>query len=289
MTCRCASTASRAAASCRLQPRGIGGPRALPVKRVCDLSRKASYNRFVAGVDARGGSLLLSAAQDALPRASHSPRTMSAYSDAGVILTDLADAADAIGRRFPLSLAAKGSSDDRRARFDQRPGRYQVLRFGPMRSIVALDRGSAADGAFFAPVALRKDNAVLNLRHCSAGRKDNAWASSPRNHCGTGAGESARAQAPWMVSRHPNRRLTLLPRSNAHGRAPKFESRAGGRKLRGWCCGTPSRAIPFSAASLERSRRIGRTIWRADPAAALETALANSLKRAWPRTRRNRR
>ncbi|MDB5718784.1 MAG: linked oxidase protein [Sphingomonas bacterium] len=89
--------------------------------------------------------------------------------EAGVILSDLHDAAAAVGRRFPLSLAAKGSATIG-GLVSTNAGGTQVLRFGPMRSLVlgieaVLPDGSRLNGLS----ALRKDNRGYDLRQLLAG------------------------------------------------------------------------------------------------------------------------
>jgi FAD/FMN-containing dehydrogenase len=78
--------------------------------------------------------------------------------EAGVILSTLHDAATAQGRRFPLSLGAKGSATIG-GLVSTNAGGTQVLRFGAMRSLVlgveaVLPDGSIHDGL----AALKKDN-----------------------------------------------------------------------------------------------------------------------------------
>lgn len=78
--------------------------------------------------------------------------------EAGVILSRVHEAADEIGRRFPLSLSAKGSATVG-GLVSTNAGGTQVLRFGPMRSLVlgleaVMPDGSVHDGLS----ALRKDN-----------------------------------------------------------------------------------------------------------------------------------
>jgi FAD/FMN-containing dehydrogenase len=73
-----------------------------------------------------------------------------AVAEAGVILADLHDAALAIGRRFPLTLGARGSATIG-GLVSTNAGGTQVLRFGTMRSLVAgveavLPDGSLHDG-----------------------------------------------------------------------------------------------------------------------------------------------
>ena len=86
-----------------------------------------------------------------------------AVAEAGVILSTLHDAALAVGRRFPLTLGAKGSATIG-GLVSTNAGGTQVLRFGTMRSLVAgveavLPDGSIHDGL----AALKKDNRGYDL------------------------------------------------------------------------------------------------------------------------------
>lgn len=83
--------------------------------------------------------------------------------EAGVILSDLHGAALAAGRRFPLSLGAKGSATIG-GLVSTNAGGTQVLRFGTMRGLVAgveavLPDGQIHDGL----AALKKDNRGYDL------------------------------------------------------------------------------------------------------------------------------
>lgn len=89
--------------------------------------------------------------------------------EAGVILSDLHDAALAQGRRFPLTLGAKGSATIG-GLVSTNAGGTQVLRFGTMRALVlgveaVLPDGSVHDG--LAP--LKKDNRGYDLNQLLVG------------------------------------------------------------------------------------------------------------------------
>ncbi len=89
--------------------------------------------------------------------------------EAGVILSDLHDAAAAIGRRFPLSLGAKGSATIG-GLVSTNAGGTQVLRFGPMRALVLGIEAILPDGSLFDGLAtLRKDNRGYDLRQLLTG------------------------------------------------------------------------------------------------------------------------
>ena len=86
-----------------------------------------------------------------------------AVAEAGVILADLHEQAAAVGRRFPLTLGARGSCTIG-GLVSTNAGGTQVLRFGTMRSLVAgleavLPDGSVHDGLS----GLKKDNRGYNL------------------------------------------------------------------------------------------------------------------------------
>lgn len=92
-----------------------------------------------------------------------------AVAEAGVILANLHDAAEAKGVRFPLTLGARGSATIG-GLVSTNAGGTQVLRFGTMRSLVAgveavLPDGSRHDGL----AALKKDNRGYDLDHLLVG------------------------------------------------------------------------------------------------------------------------
>jgi FAD/FMN-containing dehydrogenase len=89
--------------------------------------------------------------------------------EAGVILSDLHDVAAAAGRRFPLSLAAKGSATVG-GLVSTNAGGTQVLRFGPMRSLVLGLEAVLPDGSLIEGLsALRKDNRGYDLKQLLIG------------------------------------------------------------------------------------------------------------------------
>jgi FAD/FMN-containing dehydrogenase len=118
--------------------------------------------------DAAGGALLLSL------RRMRAIRRMEreagfAVCEAGVILAELHDAAAAVGRRFPLSLAAKGSATIG-GLVSTNAGGTQVLRFGAMRHLVLGLEAVLPDGSLIdSLVPLRKDNRGYNLTHLLVG------------------------------------------------------------------------------------------------------------------------
>ncbi len=117
---------------------------------------------------AEGDSLLLSL------RRMNSVRSVSAVdniavAEAGVVLSDLHEAAAAAGRRFPLSLGAKGSATIG-GLVSTNAGGTQVLRFGPMRSLVVGLEAVLPDGSLLEGLsALRKDNRGYDLKQLLIG------------------------------------------------------------------------------------------------------------------------
>jgi FAD/FMN-containing dehydrogenase len=86
-----------------------------------------------------------------------------AVAESGVILSDLHEQAAAIGRRFPLTLGAKGSCTIGGLAATNAGG-TQVLRFGTMRALVAGVEAVLADGSIHNGLsALKKDNRGYNL------------------------------------------------------------------------------------------------------------------------------
>ena len=86
-----------------------------------------------------------------------------AIAEAGVILADLHDQAAAVGRRFPLTLGARGSCTIG-GLVSTNAGGTQVLRFGTMRSLVAGLEAVLPDGSVHSGLSgLKKDNRGYNL------------------------------------------------------------------------------------------------------------------------------
>ncbi|USU13546.1 FAD-binding oxidoreductase [Sphingomonadaceae bacterium OTU29THOMA1] len=92
-----------------------------------------------------------------------------AVAEAGVILSDLHDAASAVERRFPLTLGAKGSATIG-GLVSTNAGGTQVLRFGSMRGLVAGIEVVLADGSIHDGLAaLKKDNRGYDLTQLLVG------------------------------------------------------------------------------------------------------------------------
>jgi len=159
-----------------------------------------------------GNALLLSLRRMNAIR-SLSPEDNVAVAEAGVILSDLHEAALGIGRRFPLSLGAKGSARIG-GLISTNAGGTQVLRFGNMRNLVVgieavLPSGERFDGLS----ALRKDNRGYDLRQLLIGAEGTlgvVTAASLRLVPAVGA----RAVA-WVGLATPHQALTLLRRLEA--------------------------------------------------------------------------
>jgi FAD/FMN-containing dehydrogenase len=118
--------------------------------------------------DESGGSLLLSLRRMGRIRSVSADDNVATV-EAGVILADLHEAAAAAGRRFPLSLGAKGSATVG-GLVSTNAGGTQVLRFGPMRSLVLGLEAVLPDGSLFEGLsALRKDNRGYDLKQLLIG------------------------------------------------------------------------------------------------------------------------
>ena len=102
-----------------------------------------------------GSALIVSLRRMNAVRAIHATH---AIAEAGVILEHLHAAADAIGRRFPLTLGARGSATIG-GLVSTNAGGTQVLRFGPMRTLVEGIEAVLPDGTIHRGLAgLKKDN-----------------------------------------------------------------------------------------------------------------------------------
>ncbi|MBO9581725.1 MAG: FAD-binding oxidoreductase [Sphingobium sp.] len=92
-----------------------------------------------------------------------------AVCEAGVILSTLHDAAAAAGRRFPLSLGAKGSATVG-GLVSTNAGGTQVLRHGTMRALVEGIEAVLPDGTIHDGIAaLKKDNRGYDLKQLLIG------------------------------------------------------------------------------------------------------------------------
>ncbi|MFZ2997137.1 FAD-binding oxidoreductase [Sphingobium sp.] len=92
-----------------------------------------------------------------------------AVCEAGVILSNLHDAATAAGRRFPLSLGAKGSATIG-GLVSTNAGGTQVLRHGTMRALVEGVEAVLPDGSIFEGLdALKKDNRGYDIKQLLIG------------------------------------------------------------------------------------------------------------------------
>ena len=96
-------------------------------------------------------------------------RGLSLIAEAGVVLADLQVAAEAAGCRFPLSLGAKGSATVG-GLVSTNAGGVQVLRHGPMRSLVLGMEAVLPDGTLLNQLsALRKDNTGYDVKQLLIG------------------------------------------------------------------------------------------------------------------------
>lgn len=156
-----------------LQPRNTGDVAAivqLAAAHRVPLVPQGGNTSMVGGAtpDADGAAVILSLRRmNAIRRVD--PDAGLAIAEAGVILSALHDAALAQGRRFPLTLGAKGSATIG-GLVSTNAGGTQVLRFGTMRALVlgveaVLPDGSVHDG--LAP--LKKDNRGYDLNQLLIG------------------------------------------------------------------------------------------------------------------------
>jgi FAD/FMN-containing dehydrogenase len=115
-----------------------------------------------------GNSLILSMRRMNRIR-SISPASNSATCEAGMILAHLHEAAAAVGRRFPLTLGAKGTATIG-GLVSTNTGGTQVLRFGTMRGLVQGIEAVLPDGSLFQGLTpLKKDNRGYDLRQLLIG------------------------------------------------------------------------------------------------------------------------
>ena len=97
------------------------------------------------------------------------PAARLAIAEAGVILSDLHEAAIAAGRRFPLDLGSRGSATIG-GLVSTNAGGTQVLRWGNMRGLVAGVEAVLPDGSLYEGLtALKKDNRGYDLNQLLIG------------------------------------------------------------------------------------------------------------------------
>jgi FAD/FMN-containing dehydrogenase len=128
--------------------------------------------------------------------------------EAGVILGRVHDAAQEIGRRFPLSLGAKGSATVG-GLVSTNAGGTQVLRFGPMRSQVLGLEVVLPDGSLWEGLStLRKDNRGYDLAQLLIGAEGTLGVVTAASlRLVPAAGSTAVA---WVGVASPAKALTLL-------------------------------------------------------------------------------
>ena len=167
-----------------------------------------------------------------------------------MILAELHEAALAAGRRFPLTLGAKGSATIG-GLVSTNAGGTQVLRFGPMRALVLGIEAVLPDGSLFEGLApLKKDNRGYDLSQLLIGAEGTLGIVTAAS-LQAGARRSASARSPGSGSTRPRRRMELLRHLEAtHGRGDR-ELRAGAEER----ARSGARACPRHA----RAARPGRT------------------------------
>jgi FAD/FMN-containing dehydrogenase len=130
--------------------------------------------------------------------------------EAGVVLADLHAAVEAAGRRFPLSLAAKGNATVG-GLISTNAGGTQVLRFGPMRALVLGLEAVLPDGSMLHGLApLRKDTRGYDLKQLLIGGEGTlGLVTAATLRLVPAVGERAVA---WVGLTDPGKALTLLRR-----------------------------------------------------------------------------
>ena len=136
-----------------------------------------------------------------------------AVAEAGVILADLDDAAQAVGQRFPLTLGARGSATIG-GLVSTNAGGTQVLRFGTMRGLVAGVEAVLLDGTVHDGLsALKKDNRGYDIDQLLVG-SEGTLAIITAATLRLVPAVAARAVA-WVGLRGPDVALRLLRRLQA--------------------------------------------------------------------------
>src|SRR3546814_1794894 len=137
---------------------------------VCSSDLQGGNTSMVGGATppADGSALILSLRRMNRIR-SISPENNLAICEAGVILANLHEAAQAVDRRFPLSLGAKGSATIG-GLVSTNAGGTQVLRHGTMRALVEGIEAVLPDGSVHHGLdALKKDNRGYDIKQLLIG------------------------------------------------------------------------------------------------------------------------
>ncbi|GGP00429.1 FAD/FMN-containing dehydrogenase [Stakelama pacifica] len=136
-----------------------------------------------------------------------------AVAEAGVILQNLHEAAEAQGRRFPLTLGARGSATIG-GLVSTNAGGTQVLRHGTMRALVAGVEAVLPDGAIHDGLApLKKDNRGYDLNQLLIGAEGTLGIITAATLRLVPA--IARRAVAWVGLDHPRTALNLLRRIEA--------------------------------------------------------------------------
>jgi FAD/FMN-containing dehydrogenase len=150
------------------------------------------------------------------------PEQGIAVAEAGVILQTLHEAATSVGRRFPLTLGARGSATIG-GLVSTNAGGTQVLRWGTMKALVAGVEAVLADGSVHDGLAaLKKDNRGPDLNALFIGSEGTLGVVTAAALRIVPA-VAARAVA-WVGLDHPEQALALLRRLEAAGAAAAIES-----------------------------------------------------------------
>lgn len=138
------------------------------------------------------------------------PEANQAVCEAGVILSTLHEAAEKAGRRFPLSLGAKGSATIG-GLISTNAGGTQVLRHGTMRGLVEGLEAVLPDGSVYDGLApLKKDNRGYDLRHLLIGAEGTLGIVTAATL--KLAPQIDRSVTVWIGVDHPHDALALLRR-----------------------------------------------------------------------------
>lgn len=264
------------ASTAMLSPADTGQVQA--VVRLCAASATALVpqggNTSMAGgatPDAQGDSLLLSL------RRMNRVRDVSAddnllVAESGVTLSAVHDAALAVGRRFPLSLGAKGSATVG-GLVSTNAGGTQVLRHGTMRGLVGgleavLPSGERLDGL----AALRKDNRGYDIGQLLIGAEGTlgvVTAAALRL-----VPQFAARTVAWAGLDDPQAALTLLRRFESGGLAPESFELIPANALKLVLDHVPGTRAPLGAS--HRWHVLVEVVGDVDRAAAVRDALGEA-------------